>query len=90
MSRTLKSAMLFSVLLGLTVAQPLTVSLAAAPNAINNQTAQLVSPERNELGQPVPGHIVPRGVGIYDGFDAYRGPNGFPLPGDSQLFEPVD
>ena len=60
MSKTLKTAFVFSALLGLAVTQPLSASFAASPNAINNQTAQLVSPVQNELGRQL---VVPRGRG---------------------------
>jgi len=92
MSKTRKIAFVFSALLGLAVTQPAAVSFAGSPNAINNQTAQLISPIQSELGrQPV---VVETrrvgGAGVYDQFDAYRGQNGFPLPGEAQLFEPIN
>jgi hypothetical protein len=92
MSKISKTAFVFSALLGLAVTQPLAVSYAASPNAINNQLAQLVSPVQSDLGAG-PAVQVQRphsGAGVYDQYDAYRTPNGFPLPGDSQLFEPID
>jgi hypothetical protein len=90
MSKISKSAFVFSALLGLAVTQPLAVSYAASPNAINNQLAQLVSPVQSDLGPSVRVQRPHSGAGVYDQYDAYRTPNGFPLPGDSQLFEPID
>jgi hypothetical protein len=90
MSKSRKTAFVFSVLLGLAVTQPLAVSFAASPNAINNQTAQLVSPVQSDLGPAVRIGPVRSGAGAYDQYDGYRTQNGFPLPGDSQLFEPID
>ena len=91
MSKILKTAIAFSALLGLAAVQPAIVSFAASPNAINNQTAQLVSPVQSELGQPAPrAQRAPNRAGVYDRYDAYRGANGFPLPGTAQLFEPID
>ena len=92
MSKTRKIAFVFSALLGLAVIQPVAVSYAGSPNAINNQTAQLISPIQSELGrQPV---VVETrragGAGVYDQFDVYRGQSGFPLPGEAQLFEPIN
>jgi hypothetical protein len=90
MSNTRKTAFVFSALLGLAVTQPLAVSFAASPNAINNQTAQLVSPSQSELGPAV---VVPtqraHGAGVYDQYDRYRDQQGFPLPGEAQLFLPA-
>ncbi len=91
MSKTSKIAFVFSALLGLAVIQPPAASFAASPNAINNQTAQLVSPVQSELGpQSVQTWQVPSGAGIYDQFDMYRDQKGFPLPGEAQLFAPID
>jgi hypothetical protein len=92
MSKTRKIAFVFSALLGLAVTQPLATSFAASPNAINNQTAQLVSPSQSELGrQPaVQARRAWGGAGVYDQYDAYRDQKGFPLPGDSQLFMPIN
>jgi hypothetical protein len=91
MSKIGKIAFVFSALVGFTLTQPLVVSFAASPNAINNQTAQLVSPVHSELGRPVvQGRAAQGGAGVYDRYDLYRGPNGFPLPGEAQLFEPID
>lgn len=90
MSKSRKTAFVFSALLGLAVTQPLAVSLAASPNAINNQTAQLVSPVQSDLGPAVRIRPSQSGAGAYDQYDGYRTQNGFPLPGDSQLFEPID
>jgi hypothetical protein len=92
MSKISKTAFVFSVLLGLAVTQPLAVSFAASPNTINNQTAQLVSSVQSDLGrQPVAqARPMQSGAGVYDQYDGYRTQNGFPLPGDSQLFEPID
>ena len=86
-----KTAFVFSALLGLALTQPLAASFAGSPNAINNQTAQLISPVQSELGQPT-SHVrpAPSGTRVYDSYDSYRGPNGFPLPGTAQLFEPLD
>lgn len=91
MSKILKIAFVFSALVGLAVTQPLVVSFAASPNAINNQTAQLVSPVQSELGRSAAqSRPAWGGTGVYDRYDSYRGPNGFPLPGTAQLFEPLD
>ncbi len=93
MSKTRKTAFIFSALLGFAVTQPLAASFAASPNAINNQTAQLASPTQSELGrQPVMVQTRPawRGAGVYDQYDAYRDQKGFPLPGESQLFMPIN
>lgn len=91
MSKISKIAFVFSALVGFTLSQPLVVSFAASPNAINNQTAQLISPVQNELGRSaVQGRAAQGEVGVYDRYDSYRGPNGFPLPGQAQLFEPLD
>lgn len=84
-----KTAFLFSALLGLAVTQPVAASFAGSPNAIDNQTAQLVSPVQSELGQPI-ARSASGGTGVYDHYDSYRGLNGFPLPGTAQLFEPID
>lgn len=86
-----KTAFVFSALLGLAVTQPL-VSFAGSPNAAAYQNAQLVSPVQSELGRPTLPQVqpTPRGTGVYDNYDAYRGQNGFPLPGDAQLFLPLD
>lgn len=92
MSKTRKIAFVFSALLGLAVTQPVAVSFAGSPNAINNQTAQLISPIQSELGRQ--SVVVPTrrvgGASVYDQFDAYRNQKGFPLPGEAQLFEPID
>jgi len=91
MSKSRKIAFVFSALLGVAVTQPVAVSFAGSPNAINNQTAQLISPIQSELGrQPVVQTSRAGGAGVYDQFDAYRGQNGFPLPGEAQLFEPIN
>lgn len=92
MSQSRKIAFVFSALLGLAVTQPVAVSFAASPNAINNQTAQLVSPTQSELGRQAVVVQTQRanGAGVYDQFDVYRGQNGFPLPGEAQLFEPIN
>ena len=92
MSKIGKTAFVFSALLGLAVTQPLAASLAGSPNAINNQTAQLVSPVESEIGSAPVTQVQPTAhrAGVYDRYDVYRGTNGFPLPGDSQLFEPLD
>jgi hypothetical protein len=91
MSKTRKIAFVFSALLGLSVTQPVTSSFAASPNAINNQTAQLVSPVQSELGRQ-PGVVRTQQTpnGIYDRLDVYRDQKGFPLPGEAQLFAPID
>ncbi|HEX3970035.1 MAG TPA: hypothetical protein VHX19_01865 [Stellaceae bacterium] len=90
MSNTRKTALVFSALLGLAMTQPLAVSFAASPNAINNQTAQLVSPSQSELGRQGVSAQTQRapGAGIYDQYDRYRDQKGFPLPGQAQLFLP--
>ena len=92
MSKIGKTVFVFSILLGLSVTLPLAGSFAASPNAINNQTAQLAAPVQSELGRQPMAQVRPawRGAGTYDGYDSYRGSNGFPLPGYSQLFEPLD
>ena len=67
------------------------MSFAGSPNAINNQTAQLVSPSQSELGRQavsVPAQPA-RGAGVYDQYDRYRDQKGFPLPGQAQLFLPA-
>jgi hypothetical protein len=92
MSNTRKTAFVFSALLGLAVTLPLASSFAASPNAINNQTAQLVWPAQNELGQPVvaqTGQVWTSG-GVYDQADRYRDQKGFPLPGQAQLYIPLN
>lgn len=92
MSKIGKTAFVFSALVGVAVTQPLAASFAASPNAINNQTAQLVSSVQSELGGQPMAQVRPTrsGTGVYDSYDSYRGPNGFPLPGTAQLFEPLD
>jgi len=90
MSKTRKTAFVFSALLGLAVTQPLSASFAATPNAINNQTAQLVSPVQNELGRQLAVQPQWKGTGVYDRYDVYRDQKGFPLPGESQLFMPIN
>jgi hypothetical protein len=93
MSKTLKTVFVFSALLGLAVTQPLAPSFAGSPNAINNQTAQLVSPVQSDLGrQPVAvqDRRAPSGAGVYDQYDGYRNQKGFPLPGEAQLFQPIN
>ena len=91
MSKTRKIAFVFSALLGLAVTQPVAVSFAGSPNAINNQTAQLISPIQSELGrQPAVVETRRAGAGVYYQFDAYRNKEGFPLPGEAQLFEPIN
>jgi hypothetical protein len=93
MSNIRKTAFVFSALLGLAITQPVAVSFAASPNAINNQTAQLVSPTQSELGrQPevIQTRQAPRGAGVYDQYDRYRDAQGFPLPGEAQLFLPAN
>lgn len=92
MSKIVKSAIAFSALLGFAAIQPAVVSFAASPNTINNQTAELVSPVRSDLGGAVAGQgsLAYSGTGVYDNYDSYRGSNGFPLPGNAQLFEPID
>ena len=93
MSKSRKTAFVFSALLGLALTQPLASSFAASPNAINNQTAQLVSSPQTELGRQTV--VVPRqqawtGTGVYDQYDRYRDAKGFPLPGQAQLFLPLN
>ena len=92
MSKNIKTAIAFSALLGFAAIQPAIVSFAASsPNTINNQTAQLVSPVQSELGRSVgQGRPAHGGAGVYDSYDSYRSTNGFPLPGNAQLFEPID
>jgi hypothetical protein len=87
MSKTLKTALFFSALLGLAVTQPLASSFAASPNAITNQTAQAVTPTQ-VVAQP---QQVKKGTGgVYDRYDVYRDAKGFPLPGEAQLFQPIN
>jgi hypothetical protein len=91
MFKSLKNAFVFSALLGLAVVQPLAASFAASPNAINNQTAQIVSPAQNDRQAPV---VQTRQVftsgGVYDQADRYRDQKGFPLPGQAQLYIPLN
>jgi hypothetical protein len=93
MSKNLKIAFVFSALIGLAATVPVASSFAASPNAINNQTAQLVPSSQSELGRQavvVPTRQAPRGAGVYDQYDRYRDAKGFPLPGDAQLFLPFN
>jgi hypothetical protein len=91
MSKTVKTAFVFSALLGLAVTQPLAASFAASPNAINNQTAQLVSPVQSEFGRQVVVQPQRKGTGgVYDRYDVYRDQKGFPLAGEAQLFMPIN
>ncbi|HWE72799.1 MAG TPA: hypothetical protein VG328_06540 [Stellaceae bacterium] len=93
MSNIRKTAFVFSALLGLAMIQPLASSFAASPNAINNQTAQLVSSPQAELGRQavvVPPRQAWNGAGVYDQYDRYRDAKGFPLAGQAQLFFPLN
>jgi hypothetical protein len=93
MSTLRKTAFVFSALLGLATTLPLASSFAASPNAINNQTAQLVSPAQSELGrQPIVAQArqVWTTGGVYDQADRYRDQKGFPLPGEAQLYIPLN
>ncbi|HEY1505830.1 MAG TPA: hypothetical protein VGF92_16110 [Stellaceae bacterium] len=88
MSKSRKTAFVFSALLGLAVTMPLASSFAASPNAINNQTAQLVAPAQTELGSQTLVQPHRSTGGVYDRYDIYRDQKGFPLPGEAQLFQP--
>jgi hypothetical protein len=90
MTKSRKTAFVFSALLGLAVTLPLASSFAASPNAINNQTAQLVSPTQAEVGRQVVQTRQPSTGGVYDRYDVYRDQKGFPLPGEAQLFQPTN
>jgi hypothetical protein len=87
MSKSRKTAFVFSVLLGLAVTMPLASSFAASPNAITNQTAQAVA-SAQVVAQP---QQVTKGTGgVYDRYDVYRDAKGVPLPGQAQLFQPIN
>jgi hypothetical protein len=91
MSNIRKTSFVFSALLGLAVTQPLASSFAASPNAINNQTVQLASSVQSELGrQAFVQTRQPSTGGVYDRYDVYRDAKGFPLPGEAQLFMPLN
>jgi hypothetical protein len=93
MSNIRKTAFVFSALLGLAATMPLASSFAASPNAINNQTAQLIPAAQSELGrQPVVAQArqIWTSGGVYDQADRYRDQKGFPLPGQAQLYIPLN
>jgi hypothetical protein len=90
--RSRKSAALhFAALLGIALIQPFGAAFAAAPNEVNNQEAinQMAQvPAHGEFS--LPSATYSRGTSVYDRFDQFKTEQGFPRPGDSQLFFPVN
>lgn len=69
-----KTALLLAAFLGIGAVAPVADALAAAPNAINNETVE-------QQATPVKGS-----TGIYDNFDQYKDASGRPLQGYGYLW----
>jgi hypothetical protein len=74
-STTKKTALALASTMMLGLAQHPATALALEPNSIN-QTI-----DTGGYNPDVPLNMQPGGAGIYDRYDAYRTPQGFPLPG---------
>jgi hypothetical protein len=70
-----RTALVLAAVLTLGLAQYSTLAQAVEPNSINNETID-TGPNPD-----VPLNMRHGGAGIYDRYDAYRTPEGFPLPG---------
>jgi hypothetical protein len=76
---TKKAAFVLATVLMLGLAQHAAPAQALEPNRINNETIDTTTyPD-------VPLNTQQGGAGIYDRYDQYRTPQGFPLPGWSHL-----
>jgi len=73
---TKKTAVALAAVLMLGLAQYPASAQALEPNSINNETI--------DTGHN-PGSALYPGAGIYDRYDPYRTPQGFPLPGWGHL-----
>lgn len=74
-SHTKRTALAFAAVLMLGLAQHPRLARAVEPNSINNETID------TSRDPDVPLNMQRGGAGIYDRYDAYRTPQGFPLPG---------
>ena len=73
-SNTKRTAVILAGVLMLGLAQYPGLAQALEPNSVN----ETIDTSRNP---DVPPNMQPGGAGIYDRYDAYRTPQGFPLPG---------
>jgi hypothetical protein len=73
-SNTKRTTLALAVALMLGLARTSNPALALEPNSINQTFDTGSIPE-------LPLNMQPGGAGIYDRYDAYRTPQGFPLPG---------
>ena len=73
------TALAFAAALMLGFAAYPAAAQALAPNSINNETID------TSRDADAPLNIQRGGAGIYDHYDAYRTPQGFPLPGWGHL-----
>jgi hypothetical protein len=73
-SNTKRTTVILAGVLMLGLAQYPGLAQALEPNSVN----ETIDTGRNP---DVPLNMLPSGAGIYDRYDAYRTPQGFPLPG---------
>jgi hypothetical protein len=73
-SNTKRTAVILAGVLMLGLAQYPGLAQALEPNSVN----ETIDTGRNP---DAPLNMLPSGAGIYDRYDAYRTPQGFPLPG---------
>ena len=73
-----KTALALGAMMMLGLAQYPAAAQALAPNSINNETIDVSRDSDAPLN-------TRRGAGIYDQYDAYRNPQGFPIPGWGHL-----
>ena len=78
-SNAKKAALALAAVVMLGLAQYPAAAQALAPNTINNETID------TSHDPDVPLNIQRGNAGIYDHYDAYRTPQGFPLPGWGHL-----
>lgn len=76
---TKKAAVALAAMLMLGMAQVPASAQGLEPNSITNQTID------TSQDSDVPLNMRHGGAGIYDRYDAYRDPQGFPLPGWGHL-----
>ena len=76
---THKTALALAAVLMLGIAQYPASAQALEPNSINNETID------SGTYPDVPLNVQRGGAGIYDHYDQYRTPQGFPLPGWGHL-----
>jgi hypothetical protein len=78
-SNTKRTAPILAAILMLGLAQYPSAARALEPNSVNNETID------TSRDPDVPLNMQRGGTGTYDHYDAYRTPQGFPLPGWGHL-----